>query len=297
MYRARNLKSRKNCRLLFEGKEGLTFIVFDVETTGTDTNKDYIVELAAIKCKIQNHFPVEIDRLDLYIKPPCPMAQKVVDIHHITNEFLEDKPTENEAFATAHEFFGSNPVIVGHNVDFDIAMMQSMYFRNNMVFSPVVALDTLEMARDCLTRKEIEDYKLETLTCLYGVNFGITFHNALSDVTATLRLLTVFYEEYKNMPPIGPQQRVYVNNISYWKGYNKDQAGIYLETNFGKMHYSTLNKAWFSSVVELDKIDIDHLEKQLLEKLNLPSIKEFGKLTEKKFKDLKQELRANGVYL
>lgn len=52
MYYARNTKNLKNCLLLFEWKdEGVEFIVFDVESTGLDVKKDYIVELGAKNTK------------------------------------------------------------------------------------------------------------------------------------------------------------------------------------------------------------------------------------------------------
>lgn len=297
MYRARNLKNRKNCMLLFEGKEGLQFIVFDTETTGKDPASSYIVELAAIKCEIKNHTAVEIDRMDMYIKPPMPMQQAVIDIHHITNEFLEDKPSEDDAFEEIKTFFEEKPIVVGHNIEFDINMIKAMYNRNNTEFTPAIALDTLEMARDLVFGKDVENYKLGTLTELFGLDIGLTFHNALDDVTATLRLLNVFYNEYKNLPPVEIKQRVYVNRISYWKGYNKNQMGIYLETNLGKMYFSTNQKAWFSSTIDLEMIDIDHLEKEVLTKMELSSLKEFGRLTEKKFNELKLRLREKRVYL
>lgn len=297
MFRARNLKNRKNCKLLFEGKEGLQFVVFDTETTGKDAADSYIVELAAIKCEIRNQRAVEIEQVNVYIKPPLPMQQTVIDIHHITNEFLEDKPNEETIFGFIDNFFGERPIVVGHNIDFDIDMIKAMYSRNNKEFKPQVALDTLEMARDLITSKEIDNYKLGTLAEAYGLDAGLTFHNALDDVKATLRILNVFHDEYSKLPPVNNKQRVYVNRIYYWKGFNKNQMGIYLETNFGKMYFSTNQKAWFSSEVDLDIIDIDTMEKEILAKMELSSLKEFGRLTEKKFADLKQKLRAKRVYL
>lgn len=297
MYRARNLKNRKNCHLLFNGKEGLQFIVIDVETTGLNPTDSYIVELAAIKCEVRNHAAIELERIDIYIKPPMPMPQSVVDIHNITNEFLEDKPNEEAVFEYIRAFFGENPVVAGHNVEFDIDMVNAMYQRNGRVFRTQAVLDTLEMARDLLTSKEVKDYKLETLAEVYGLEAGLAFHNALDDVKATLRVLNVFHDEYQKLPPVTNRQRIYVNSIYYWRGFNKNQQGIYLMTNLGKMYYSTMQKAWFSSEIDLDTIDIDTMEKEILAKMELPSIKEFGKLTEKKFGELKQRLREKKVFL
>ncbi len=297
MYRARNLKNRKNCITLFEGKEGLEFIVFDTETTGKDADNSFIVQLSAIKCRISNHTAVTVEQMDVYIKPPVPMKQKIIDIHGITNEFLEEKPVEKEVFGLVYAFFGEKPVVVGHNVSFDTGMLTAMYERNGKAFRPVVELDTLEMARDLVHGKEVTNYRLGTLMEIYGLDAGFSFHSASDDTKATLLLLNVFYEEYKKLPPVCEKHPVYVNRIYYWKGYNKNQMGIYLDTSEGKMFYSTNNKAWFSSEIKLDEIDIDKMEKELLKKMELPSMKEFGRLTEKKFMELKQSLRKKNIYL
>ena len=148
MSRARNLKTRKNTTLLFEGKEGLRFIIFDTETTGIKPEKDRIVELAAIKYEVHNKVAKEIDTLHIYIKPPFLMEQKIVNIHGITNEFLMDKPTEENVFNQIKEFFGKEPVVAGHNIAFDIEMLNALYMRQGEYFTSKVSLDTLEMARD-----------------------------------------------------------------------------------------------------------------------------------------------------
>lgn len=297
MSRARNLKTRKNTKILFEHKEGLEFIVFDTETTGTDPARDRIIELSAIKFVVNNHTAIQIDSMDLYIKPPFLMEQKIIDIHGITNEFLADKPTEEEVFKQIKEFFGQTPVVVGHNIVFDISMLNALYLRQLEVFTPEVYLDTVEMARDLITDKETENYKLKTLADLYGLSDGITFHNAMDDVKATSRLLVVFYDEYCKLPPIPPKQTIWINNISFWKGMNRNQTGIWLNTSLGKMFFSTMNKAWYSSQIDLDTVDIDRVEKEVLDKLQMTSLAEFGRLTEKKFEILKNDLRAKGVYI
>lgn len=297
MYYARNTKNLKNCLLLFEWKdEGVEFIVFDVESTGLDVKKDYIVELGAKKYKIKKKAAECIETLHLYIKPPFYMDEKVVEIHKITNDFLDDKPSETEIFNDIKTFFGTHPILIGYNIDFDIGMLSSLYERNHSVLTPQIALDVREMGYDVINDKEIPDHKLETLVQSFGLDVGLRAHNAIDDAEATYRLLLYCYNEYKQITINPCKQKVYINAIYYWKGFRKEQSGIYLKTNLGVIYLSTYLKLWCSSQVDLSLVDIDAMENEVLSKTGI-SFKELGKMTERKFAVLKNTCRERGVYL
>lgn len=300
MYRARNTHTRHNCQLLFEFADGVEFVVFDTETTGIDPDKDYIVELAAKKYVIREKAMEYTETLDLYIRPPFRMDDKVVEIHHITNEMLEEKPTEEQLLPDIVSFFGDRPIVVGKNVMFDVGMLKSLYRRCGQEFTPQVAIDIGDMVYDLIDRSEVGDYQLHTLAEMYGLDDGLTFHNALDDVEATARLLYCFYLEYKKLPEeTGGKKKIYVNTMYFWKGNNSNQQGIWLKTNLdeeGRIFYSTKNKAWYSSKINLKEYNIDEMEQYCLKKTGL-SLAEFGRLTEKKFKNLRKKRREEGVYL
>ena len=138
--------------------------------------------------------------------------------------------------------------------------------------------------------KEIEDYSLSTLIRHLGLDSGITFHQADDDVLATWRLMEYCYNEYKELRKTQPSslEHVYINSIYFWKGYNKFQQGVYLNTSLGKMYYSTFQKAWFSSNINLERVDIDAIEREVLIRMGIDSNKELGKMTARKFENIKK---------
>jgi len=294
-YRARNTKNKVNCIRLFEWVQGREFIVFDTETTGLKES-DYIVELAAIKCRVMDCKIEEINRIDLFIKPPFLMDEKVVGIHGITNEELADKLTEEQSFEDIKAFFGTTPILVGYNVGFDSGMLSQVYKRNNAELTPVVEIDVLEMARDLVYGKEVDNYKLGEIAKMHGLDVGLKFHQGIDDVVATLRLLNYFYNEYKKQPPEPMKQKCVINYLYFWSGMRKEQSGLYVDTNLGRIYYSTFLKTWASSNVDLSFIDIDEFETNVVLRTQL-NIKEIGKLTSKKFEELKEQRRAEGVRL
>lgn len=286
-YKCRSSRNRINCLLLFEKGEGMEFIVLDTETTGKDNKIDYIVEFSAIKYKVVNHNPIEIDTIDVYIKPPFLMDDEVIGIHGITNEFLEEEPMEKDVFDYIADFMGDNPIIAAYNGEFDIGFIQAMYKRQKKEFHYQIHLDVLEMARDLLG-DETEKKNLETVVKFYGLDEGIQFHKGIDDVKATARLFFTFYQEYKKLPAIMPRETIIVNYSYFWKGLNKFQRGLYFNTNFGKIYLSTFQKCWCSTDVDLSTVDIDTFERGICQRAGV-TFTELARLTEKKYEALKKE--------
>ncbi len=300
-YERRSGITRYNTILLFS-YPGLEYIVFDTETTGKKES-DYVVEFSAEKYRVTEGFKAEkIDEKDIFIKPPFLMDEEVIKIHGITNEFLEDKPDESEVFEDIRQFIGSNAILIGHNIDFDIGMMSRMYKRMGHELTYQKLLDTLEMTRDLMTAEDVrttfegrgktkEEIKmllehpntLSNAAAVYGLDEGITFHKSSADVAVTSRLLQTYIHEYREQNstdgyPVPKYLRMY-----FYEGRNKLQKGTYVETESGRIYYSNFDKKWKSNDVDLYQIDINRFEMEILHRLGC-DIKDLGKMTSSKFK-------------
>ena len=96
MYRARTHVNQKACICMYEDTMHMQYhdiIVFDTETSGVKPSKDYIVQLSARKFKNEGGELILKDKRNIYIRPPFFLDKKNIDIHGITNEFLQDKQT------------------------------------------------------------------------------------------------------------------------------------------------------------------------------------------------------------
>ena len=175
---------------------GSELIVFDTETTGLSPESNHVIQLSAIKCVIDDDCQFhEIGRLDTYINPGYSLPKKIVQITGITDEKLAGYPDEKTQWPAIYEFFGDKPIVCGHNVPFDISMVKAMYRRYDKEFEPT-DLDTLRMAQELHRKDEAGSHKLGALAEHFGLNYGLTFHNSMDDVIATMRLLRLFIEEY-----------------------------------------------------------------------------------------------------
>ncbi|ADL36191.1 exonuclease family protein (plasmid) [Butyrivibrio proteoclasticus B316] len=177
-------------------------IIYDTETTGTG-KKAYIVQISALKLSPGNPYYI-VDTLDQYIRPPIPMPAAASAVNHITDEFLEDKPSEEIALSWIQNFFGdpNDSVIAGYNhISFDNKMMNNMYQRAaGLTFDPKWNVDALVMARCLVDRNEITDgrFTLASIAETYGIKTDEDqqLHNAMTDIQVTMKVMWALINDY-----------------------------------------------------------------------------------------------------
>ena len=165
--------------LLSSWKNG-RIVVLDTETTGTDVYKDNIVQIYAQE--IIDGRPGR--SLHYYLKSEIPVGYSE-EIHGLSDEFLEKEGRDpKEILKKLREFLG-NDIIVGHNVNFDLAMIKENGRRRGINFSFFGWHDTLDISRRFL---ELENYKLTTIA--KSLKLRSASHSADDDVAATVDLLS-----------------------------------------------------------------------------------------------------------
>ena len=121
----------------------LTYVVFDLETTGLYPNSgDTIIEIGAVKIKDG----IIIDRYDELIYPEKELSEEISKITGITNEMLKGKRLEEECVIDFLNWVGNLPM-VAHNAKFDISFIENAIDRYNLDKLNNVVLDTLGISR------------------------------------------------------------------------------------------------------------------------------------------------------
>ena len=286
MIRLPNL-SWRSTKLWTEIKETMSgqnyLIVFDLETTGLSSTKDRIIELAAIRYRVDKEFGFkEDDTLHLYINPGIVISEKITELTGITNEFLEDKPSEAEAFEEIEEFFGET-VVSGYNVRaFDVKFMEELYARNGSKYETKGVVDAIQMARDRIEKAEIGNYKLVTVGGYFGFEFNA--HTAIGDTQTTADLVQLFLAEYLKAEADGNAtmpagtERPTIRSVTFWEGY-KGFSRIYVNTSAGSLYYDIREHRWQTKDAEMDLIDMDWLEAECWRLTGSANEAEFIKFT------------------
>lgn len=158
------------------------FVVVDLETTGLDTHKDYIIEIGAVKI-VKGKIT---DKFSTFVSCSASLPSEIVELTGITENDVKDAPAIEEALKSLRQFM-QGCTLVAHNLPFDFAFLRNWGFWCGVDFNEFEknALDTVELAKEIL-ESEVENYKLSTLAKYFGVEF--THHRALNDAEATSKI-------------------------------------------------------------------------------------------------------------
>lgn len=252
---------------IIRGTENVIF--YDLETTGLKPNEDYAIEIAALKFKPTGNETLEpVGTLHLFLKPPYALPEKITELTGITDEMLENAPTYADAWEQIHAFIGDEPVLAGYNSSsFDDKFLIHMWEMFGCQLNIKHSADVLKMARERVPKSKTEHHKLGTIAALFGVDEGVTFHNALDDVTVTKRLFDIFAKEYAEEEitiPFVVKARPLIRSISFWQGY-RGFSRVYVNLDTGcSVYYDIRSKCWYSKeeYVDINRIDMNYIESE-----------------------------------
>ncbi|WP_029407726.1 DNA polymerase III subunit epsilon [Thiomicrorhabdus sp. Milos-T2] len=156
-------------------------IILDTETTGFEPhNGDRIIEIGAVemfKRRLTNN------NYHQYIYPERTVPQDAIDVHGITDEFLQDKPVFAKVADAFMEYVAGAELII-HNAPFDVGFINhelSLLPGNKWgkIEDHCVITDSLKMARKSYPGQR---NSLDALCKRLGIdNSNRTLHGALLD--------------------------------------------------------------------------------------------------------------------
>lgn len=161
-----------------------SFIVVDLETSGLDKNRDYIIEVGAVKIVDG----VICDSFSTFVNTPqmTELPQEVEELTGIKFSDLQSAPSVEAVLQKLYDF-ANGCTFVAHNAPFDMAFLGNWGFWSGVDFYTATrgAIDTVKLAQEVLGNK-VGNFKLSTLAEYFGIEF--THHRALNDAEATAKI-------------------------------------------------------------------------------------------------------------
>ena len=160
----------------------LEFVAFDTETTGIWAPAHRIVELGAIRFRLDSD---ETEQLCSLINPERSMPREVIKIHGITDSMVQEAPLAPTVLEQFREFCGK-AVLVAHHSLFDISFVASELKRAEMTFGPNLILDTIDLHQRLTPG--LRSYSLLSLVTHFGIARSQE-HRALADAEFVRQLV------------------------------------------------------------------------------------------------------------
>lgn len=202
-------------------------VFFDLETTGTDTEDDRIVSIAAVK--MQPTLMQKIDERTTLINPMRPIPKQASEVHKITDDMVALKPTFANIYKSLLEFLKGCD-FAGYNIlNFDVPLLSAEFARCGVSWPEPGSIFV-----DAYTIfAEKEKRTLEAAMQFYCNEAHEDAHDALGDVRATIKVLQAQITRYDDLSGKTPEQL-----FTFCMGNRIDLAGKIVKNDEGVAVYA-----------------------------------------------------------
>ncbi|MGL4948709.1 MAG: PolC-type DNA polymerase III [Mycoplasma sp.] len=225
----------------------MTYIVFDLETTGLYPNYDDIIEFGAVKYKNGQKISSE----QFFAKPDKPISEFITSLTNISNDDVKDAMDQRACIMKIMEYIGDSVIIAHNALNFDYNFINAKCERYLSQAVNNVVIDTLHIARGLYP--QWKSHKLGKLCHNLGVNYAVdSAHRADYDAEVLngcwLKLISIFEEQNiltlndLNIKIRSPRLNatfqndfnfIYARNSEGLKTINKLVSAAHTETFFG----------------------------------------------------------------
>ena len=156
----------------------ITFVAFDLETTGLRPVVDRIVEIGAVRFRAGE----VLDTFQTMVDPEIPISPGATETSGITNDMVKGQPTIKEVLPGFIDFLGQD-IPIAHHAPFDVGFLAYDISRLNLKPADRPVLDTCAIPKGVFPNAHA--YNLEYLVEFLDITAGV-LHRALADAKACM---------------------------------------------------------------------------------------------------------------
>ncbi len=165
--------------------------VLDVETTGYDSGRDQLIEVAAAIMR----GPEILDRFSTLVDPLIPVPAEITKLTGITSEMVAGAPCAEAAVSRLADFVAGRDVIA-HNAAFDRSFVESVVGPARFTGRWI---DSLTLVRIGLSR--LKSHRLQDLSQAFAPDVAEGAHRAAADVEVLCRIWRVALVGISDLEP------------------------------------------------------------------------------------------------
>ena len=167
-----------------------TYVVVDLETTGTMSSWNRVTEIGAVKMR-GNEI---IDRFSTLVNPERSIPANIQQLTGISNDMVRGAPKFAEVSEKFLEFVDGS-IFVAHNAGFDYGFIQQEFNRMELRFVMPYICTKAWMRK---YYPGLDSYGLKNLCAHFGVSLN-SHHRALCDAEAAAGLIKIINEKRSGM--------------------------------------------------------------------------------------------------
>lgn len=174
----------------------VTFVAFDLETTGCSAAADRAVEIGAVRFDLAGN---DLGRFSELVNPGRPIPANVIRVHGITDAAVRHARPFAEVLPRFAQFLAEHPappVLMAHNARFDMGFVGAGLARAGLPAPPFPVIDTVRLSRRRMPSER--SHSLRNCARRFGVA-ETTDHRGLSD---SLVLRAVFLNLVGRAPAV-----------------------------------------------------------------------------------------------
>jgi DNA polymerase III epsilon subunit family exonuclease len=181
----------------------ITFVAFDTETTGLQPSVHRLVEIGAVRFRLDGRGTATFQQL---IDPHIPIPPEVQRVHGITDAMVRGQPTVEQVIPHFIEFLGApDTILLAHNAPFDLGFLAMALIRLDIAHPPHNVFDMLDMARRLYPAWH--SHSLENVAARLKIANGAE-HRALSDVRLVKDIFLTMLQRTPTLKRISELMRV-----------------------------------------------------------------------------------------
>ena len=193
-----------------------TFVIVDLETTGTHATRNRVIEIGAVKVRSGD----VVNTMETLIDPECTISRHITRLTGISSADVFGQPRIEEVLPHFLDFLG-DAIFVAHNCQFDSKFIDAELRRTGLPPLSNPMLCTLRLARRLL--QGLPSKGLSSLIVFFDIDPGHR-HRALSDAIATQQVLTRFLHRLEEQYEITEVDALLGFQYSRYKGLHGNQG-------------------------------------------------------------------------
>lgn len=175
--------------------QNVTFVVFDLETTGFSQANDRIVEIGAVKFRDGK----VIEEKSWLVNPGRRIPWMAEHVHGISDETVKDAPSFASVYPEFLDFINGS-VLMAHNAKFDVGFIASEIKRAGFPLPPNKAVDSLSLFRNWYPGAK--SHSLEEVVRYTELEPGV-FHRGLDDSVYVFQIFDKFVKQSGSVHTLG----------------------------------------------------------------------------------------------